>query len=178
MKDAINLLPPKIRHVRSISIYLSSVGRILHLVIMALTLLLLITLTALWTAKKVGSIIEEKNSELVIGDQGTRQKIEDINGFLRATEQTIDVTKPHLNFITEILEVVPAGIQLTGIALDETTGKILVSGLFNSRENVVTYQRRLEALPEVSQVNAPLSNFKTGSQSAFTFSIVRQETSV
>lgn len=72
--------------------------------------------------------------------------------------------------LAKIGELVPAGIALNKLSLDAGTKKIVVSGLAQTRDDVIVLEKNLKGSVFFERVDSPIGNYLQKSNSTFNFS--------
>lgn len=171
MKAEINLLSPQAKRSRLRRLYLKSSGQILRAVIAGLV----ITIAAFGVIFGAIKMMNENTTQLNGSDEVVNQDIiketVQLNNFLQAMQDWSSDSELWVARVGEVLKNMPAAMQLSEIKLVEETGVLQIRGTFTSREALISFQRVLEGLAWVKSVEAPLSNFATGSSATFRFNI-------
>lgn len=174
LSNEINLLPPQARQERLTRVYLNRGGRLLRLVGGMVLLILVVQVAGgagyLYAQRQLRA--DDAAGTKVASE--TRRLIASTNGTLQLANTWFTHHEPWTPLFRGMLAAVPGNIDLTSIRLNEDTGELGINGKVSSRTDVVNFQRQLEELEWVADVDAPLSNFETGAEAAFSFSIRRQ----
>lgn len=72
--------------------------------------------------------------------------------------------------LAKVGELVPAGIALNKLSLDAGTKKITISGLAQTRDDVIEMEKRLKKSTLFERVDSPIGNYLQKSNSTFNFS--------
>lgn len=78
--------------------------------------------------------------------------------------------------LNEFFGVVPAGISLDQLQFDASTMKVSLLGSAKTREALLTFQKNLQDLPNVSNVNIPVSSFVKQKDVSFNITVVITKT--
>ena len=62
------------------------------------------------------------------------------------------------NIIQDALNLLPDGVQITGMAFERETGTLVLEGVAGTRDNLVGYKQSLEEQDGVKSVTSPISN--------------------
>jgi hypothetical protein len=177
MKDEINLLPPSLQRVRLRRLYLKRSGKIFRRLDIALGLILTMFIAVYFLLQSTHANLTE---QLTVSDTATTipNDIRATNELLTLINDRIKNTEALTPLIYDCLTTMPAGVVLSVVRVDEATGALILEGTFTSREDISIFQRRLEELPWVEAVDAPLKNFATGSQTSFSLTLTRKKPAV
>ncbi|MEK7117763.1 MAG: PilN domain-containing protein [Patescibacteria group bacterium] len=74
-----------------------------------------------------------------------------------------------LNVFLKIKEIAPAGANLNSLLYDAASKKIIVSGVAQSRNDVVAMESRLKKSDFFERVESPLNNFLDSANARFNF---------
>lgn len=96
-------------------------------------------------------------------------EIKNLNAWLSAYKKFRMEKQPALNVFLKIKEAVPLGIRLNALLFDGNTKKIILSGVADSRDDVVLMENRLKNSDFFENIESPLSNFLDKSDSKFNF---------
>jgi len=173
MKEEINLLPPAAQKSRWKKMCLGRIGHLLRLTIALLFILILVVVTAIVVLKAQEEMWESvlANNKTEVGSSYDR--IKDINNRFHLLEKAVGYQSWSV-LLVDVLRATPDGIRLTEMSFSDKSSVLTIRGVFTDRETVVAYQQTLEGLPWVKKLEAPLSNFATGAESRFTFTISRK----
>lgn len=175
MDKEINLLPQPAQKQRAWRLYLSRLGRFLNRVY--LLLLLLIGVLALILGV-MGSIKEKITRDGALspgGGSGIADEVRRVNQLMNQFEERQTSYQAWTPQVLDVLTAAPATVRLTNLeASEQEPAALSVRGVASSRAAVVEYQRRLEGLAWVKNVEAPLKNFALGPESSFSFKLHRQ----
>jgi hypothetical protein len=169
----INLLAPSIIKLRSWRIYWERLGHLLRFIIFLSGVLLLVIagayLVVWWTEQSLTNTTELGSAQSAAAVAEVRR----VNAQLAAVQAWQATNNPWTARLPAIFAVMPAGIELSYVGVKGDTQALELRGIFARRDALVSFQRQLEALPWVEAVEAPLSNFETGSDAEFQLRIVR-----
>ncbi len=73
--------------------------------------------------------------------------------------------------IALIISARPAGIALEQISYDKQTGKISLSGLASMREDLLSFERALNAVKGIASVDLPVGDLAKSSKATFSLSV-------
>jgi Tfp pilus assembly protein PilN len=78
-----------------------------------------------------------------------------------------------LDVFSKIEDMIPSGVHLNSLTFDENANKIILSGISESRDDVIEMENRIKNSGFFENLESPLSNFldKSGSKFTFTFYI-------
>lgn len=171
IKEDINLLPAYVKQLRIRLMYLSRLGRLLRWV-MVLLLLFSGALAATWFG--VRDVQRNVDQQLQSGDADRitpEQEVRGINQLLGSIHAHIRAHPPLSPRMAEVVRLMPVEAGLTAMSFDAATPSLLIDGISSRRSDIIEFQQALEALPWVEAVEAPLSNFATGTRGLFSFTI-------
>lgn len=174
MEREINLLPPHVTQVRTARIYLSRLGRLTRFAIfLAIVLFAVIGMAYLvvWRTHQLIASEADHESERQVK---VITQVQKVNAQLAAIAAWRTENVAWTPLVPEVLQVMPAGIELTSIGVTSAKQLLEVRGTFTRREILVAWQRRLEELAWVEKVESPLSNFQTGSNAQFSLLVFRK----
>lgn len=175
-KAEINLLPPPALHTRHVRMYTDRIGKLQRLVLLML-LLMLASLAIIYAVYAVINIRLEQQLEAArANDTITIERINDTNRRLHAAQNWIRNAHTTSSLVPDILAAAPAGVVLNEISYDSELNVFTIRGTLNARSAVLAYQRVLEEVAWVERVEAPLSNFTTGADAEFTFTLYSKPT--
>lgn len=102
------------------------------------------------------------------------EDVRKVNQLVGTVQQRIDAHQPWSPALEEVLAKVPAEVLIKRITIDSQVQTLKIEGISDLRTAVVTLQQRLEGLPWVESIEAPLRNFATGPQGQFSFTLTRK----
>lgn len=73
--------------------------------------------------------------------------------------------------IVLVLSARPGGITLTKISYDKQSGGLSLSGLANTREDLLTFERRLKTVKGIASVDLPVGDLAKSANVAFSLSV-------
>lgn len=173
MKEEINLLPHAQQTLRQRRLYLYRLGQLLRRADIALVVLAGLMLTAYIGMESVQSSLRTTKIEKTQEDADLIAEVAEINAMLAYVQEYRLAARPWTPVVTQAMTSMPEGMQLTSVEANDAAGQLTLKGQFTDREAVVEFQRRLAQLPEITHVEAPLSNFATGGASNFSFTLTR-----
>ena len=97
------------------------------------------------------------------------RQIKTINAVLSQTAAIQERYTLWTPLITHIVNAVPDHVTLTAFQLDAPNKTYTFSGLAARREDLLLFQRELQALPQIAAVNIPLPNLIEQQQVRFSF---------
>ncbi|MDP3997955.1 MAG: hypothetical protein U1C49_01330 [Candidatus Andersenbacteria bacterium] len=174
MKEDINLLPPQILDRRHKRLLWRDADRLIRLLILSVFVCLLVIFSAYVVVVFTDQTIGEATTHQLSGDDQTEKRLKETNLYLASFESRVEQQQLWLPLAAEALNGLPPEIELTEIGLNSKEGGLVMKGVFQKRESVAAYQRYLEGLSWVEKVEAPLSNFTTGDEVSFKFTIIRK----
>jgi hypothetical protein len=172
MKEDINLLPVYAQQLRIRLLYLSRLGSMLRWI-----LLLLVLFSGALGAMWVGVRDVQRGVDRQLSSEGSEevsveQRVRDINQLLGSIHAYIR-THPALSLrIVDVVRLLPSDAGITAMRFDATTSSLQVEGISSARSDILEFQQALEGLAWVETVEAPLSNFATGTRGIFSFTIL------
>lgn len=182
MKEEINLLPPAVWTARRHRLYLDRFRHLFWSVVIACLLIGCVyvgIIGALWHAES------NLAAQLSHGDDRSadvRTRINNINQLLGAVDQQANLYTPWTDHLSDILKAAPADATLNQIrllpslaAVGQVKTVLSVTGQASSRTTIIDYEHKLETLPWVQHVEAPLANLASGPALSFTFTITRND---
>lgn len=174
MPREINLLPLPLQLRRRRRIYLARLGRLLRHVMGVLLTGLLVVGGAYLVAERVKRVTVDAVQHDDSQQQALLEEMRRVNAQLGAVRQWREDHEPWLPQVEAALQELPAEVRLRAVAVTAAEDALELRGVFTSREALTLFQRRLEALPWVASVRAPLSNFATGEDNEFSLTLVRK----
>jgi hypothetical protein len=188
MKDQINLLPPTILRARRRRLYFGRANRLYWLGMLSL-LMVGLTYGSVYWALNMQNYQLARHLDSLAGNGRIGPSVQPINELLRAIEGTVDSQLLWTEVVDDVLVSAPAEVTIIGIDLKESAvsgesrgdrlpaaaraGALVITGQTGSRAAVVEYERRLQALPWVARVDAPLQNLAGGASPTFSFTVFR-----
>ena len=100
--------------------------------------------------------------------KGITTEIKKINDYLKRIDGIQQRYVPWSTVLEVLTRQVPEGMQLTSLTVSKD-GKILLSGIARQRNDVLTFQSRLEQSEEFADVKSPISNILTQKDVKFDF---------
>lgn len=174
MKEEINLLPLEQQQLRRKRLYLYRAGQLLRRVDLALIVLVGMLLAAYVGMESLSHSLATRNSPSTQVTNDSVAQTEKVNTLLATVQAHRVNTKPWTPLVAQVLANMPTGVTLTTVRVNEATHQLILTGRFSSRDSVVEFQRRLATLKGIAKVEAPLSNFATGGENSFSFTLIRQ----
>lgn len=175
MKTDINLLPPAALTLRRQRLLLTTIGSIArHLIVSLGIAVLIIGAEAAVTWFNVRALT---TTERAADNQAEiTRRIEELNRTITVVDTWFAQRPVWTPQVTDTINVKPSTITITGLESPEDQGnQLIIRGIFHQRQDVTTYRRALEGLPWVERVEAPLSNFTTGDDLEFSFTVHRKK---
>lgn len=174
MKTEINLLPQPLQLRRRRRIYLIRLGHMQRHVIGVLLTGLAVVVGAYLVADRTKRLtvdaVQHNDSEYT----AFVHELTKINTQLVAVRQWRDEHEPWIVQVETALQALPPDVRVREIQVEEHEASLELRGVFTSREALTLFQRRLEGLPWVTDVKAPLSNFATSERTQFSLTLLRQ----
>lgn len=168
MHITLNLLPPSkkaalrkgyvIAYVRAMLAFLLIVAATLSATLISFNMILTNTLTDLTT----------QNEVMISEDTAPEINIEIIDGFLTRIADIQDGFVVWSEVFEEISRIIPKGVILDAIQLTPD-GKVFIRGIAATRDDVLSFQSRLDSLPFFTEISAPLSNILKKTDIKFDF---------
>ncbi len=157
MHIILNLLPPSkkdalrqgyvIAYVRAMLVFLLIVAIALSATLVSFRVILTNTLTDL----------TKQNEDMLSEDTAPEKDVEIIDGFLTHISDLQGKFVPWSDVFEEISRIIPDGIILNTVQLN-VDGKIFIRGVASSRDDVISFQSRLDDLDYFTPISAPVSN--------------------
>jgi len=170
----INLLPPVTKDQRRTRIYLQRIGSLLRVSI-RMTIIVAVVLGVNAATYRYAKVILERNEPQALQTaESTKRLVAQSNASIRLADAWLGEYQPWTPLLRGFLGAVPGNISLTSLRLDEVVGGLVIRGGVTSRADVVNFKRQIEELEWVEEVQAPLSNFETGSEAVFSFTAIRK----
>lgn len=174
MKEQINLLPPLAKRERVRRLYR---GRLFYLGRRGL-----LGLVILWVVMAgIGWLTWQRHQELAAAMAAQNQnggevfqEVAHVNELMNVIEAWVAAHPAVTPFLDDIVRTLPAEVRLTVLALQAEGGGLVVKGVSPSRGAVLDMQRKLEGLPWVERVEAPLQNFAVDARGEFSFTLFRR----
>ena len=170
MKGEINLLPTGQAEARLTVLYLRQFGRLLRWGLVGLVVVLAVPVASLVTSRQItaGHTAEQQAD----ADQvAFLAELEETNTLLAAVaEHSANQATPTV-YLTDILDAMPTNASIISLVWDASEQVIKLTGTAARRQDSITIQNRLEQIPAVTRVTAPLSNFQTGAATEFSLTI-------
>ncbi len=173
MKDEINLLPPRAVVTRRKLVVTRRLAKLMRRVLMGEAVLAVMIIIGLNANQTLGKIVAQQFSESSSKQSELQTEVKQFNALIRDVNKWRSKYSAWSPMIKEILNALPEGVQINSLAAGET-GQITVQGEFENAEQIVSYQRKLEQISGVARVEAPLSNYSTGSNQQFKLIVVSQ----
>lgn len=157
MSIALNLLSPEKKRALQAGFLMAHIQSLIF-VVMLLAILASGTLLSMrMLLQRFHEDLQRQSGPATDEFTSAAEDIKRINAYLSRIEQLDARFVRWSDVLARITAVVPAGIELEEIRLDSSR-KILVRGVAETREDVLTFNDRLKALPFLSSVSSPLSN--------------------
>lgn len=175
MEKEINLLPELIQRRRTRRLYLSRFGRFLNRIYLLLLVLIVVLVAILTVVESIKKSVVSGGVRLTSFHSDVADEVRYVNQVLWQFEERRAGYMTWSSQVMDVLIVAPEAVRLTGLEVSETKPMVLsISGVASSRSAMVAYQRKLEGLDWVEQVEAPLQNFALEPESDFSFSLRRR----
>jgi hypothetical protein len=172
MKNEINLLPPKALKKRRQYLLLKRTGSLLRRVIILEIVLVFLVSIGIVANMKLEEIVMQKQEDLNMSQLEVKEKAKKINVFLNEIESWRNRYETWSPVIHGMLEVMPTGVKIDSVQAS-WDGQVIFQGGFEDPSQIVTFRRELENLEGVKEVEAPLSNYSTGSDLKFKLVVIR-----
>lgn len=186
MKSEINLLPPAAAKMRIKRLYTKRVAR-MYLAIMLGMALVLASYGAVYGVLAF-ELKELEDGDVLSADVEIQEQVSETNLLLRTVHEEAGTQVKWLPLVAEALQLAPSDIEVTAIELNRITipsvdgiapptvrRSLSLQGASESRTAVVEYERALQALPWVGNVEAPLQNLANGGSITFSFTLFPSE---
>ena len=170
MKGEINLLPTGLAEARLALLYLRQVSRLLRWASGGALLVLAVPLASLLASHFI-TVNQVTQLEASRDQTAWLAELKATNALLSAVATRLESHATPAARVPEILQSLPAGASVTSLAWEAAEATITLAGTVAQRQDSITIQRRLEALPSVTRVTAPLSNFQTGTATSFSLTV-------
>lgn len=174
MKEEINLMSPEGKRARLRFLMrkrLTYLGRRAALI---WVLLWVVLGSVFWLTRERQRVVAAQLSRQTETDLGIAAEAADVNELMGAVVRWVDEHPAWTPLLAEVVQATPDEVRLEVIAVQPAAAGVLVKGVSASRAAVVEMQQRLERLPWVEKVEAPLQNFAAGPQSEFSFTVFRK----
>ena len=157
MHITLNLLPPSKKNALTQGYVIAYVRAMLvFLLIIAIALTATLVSFRVILSKTLDDLVIQ-NEDLQSEDTDPEKNIEVIDGFLH---RVADVQSGFIiwsDVFENISVIIPEGVVLSSVQLNNDN-KIFIRGIAATRDDVLTFQSKLDDLPFFSEINAPLSN--------------------
>lgn len=174
MKDQINLLPPLAKRERMQRLFRRRLRYIARRGLLGLVVIWM-------TLAGVGWMTWQRHQEMAAAMAAQNQnggevfqEVAHVNELMNVIEAWVAAHPAVTPFLDDIVRTLPAEARLTVLALQAEGGGLVVKGVSPSRGAVLDMQRKLEGLPWVERVEAPLQNFAVDSRGEFSFTLFRR----
>jgi Tfp pilus assembly protein PilN len=171
MKEDINLLPEAVKWKRLRRLYFQRLGKFLRLIIFVLIVavgaLMALGAVEYTLGAGVDRELEQRRDD---GDE-TRRQIQEINKFAQAFRAETKQLVPRTEQLEELLKIMPREIKLKALSSNKEEELFVVQGAAAESAALIALERRLEELPWVEKVEAPLQNFATEERGEFLFTL-------
>lgn len=168
MHITLNLLPPKkkgalrqgyvVAYVRAMLVFLFIVAIALSATLISFRVILSNTLTDL----------TKQNEDMLSEDTAPEKDVDIIDNFLNRVADLQDNFMAWSDVFEEISLIIPDGVVLDSIQRNKD-GKVFIRGVAASRDDVLSFQSRLDDLEFFTPINAPLSNILKKADIEFNF---------
>lgn len=103
------------------------------------------------------------------------EEIKNLNSKLSLYEKFRLENISSLDVLSKIEDTIPLGVNLNSVVFEGDSNKIILTGVSNSRDDVIEMENRIKKSEFFQNLESPLSNFldKSGSKFTFTFYIKR-----
>lgn len=139
-----------------------------ELILIAIILITIAILGAKYILEKHYVDLTESFASIGRQQAGVNQKIKEINNILNTLEQTQKEYTLWTKKINEITNLIPENITLNSLILSVKKKEINFSGIAKSRENLLLFKEKIEALPDTESVEIPLSQLTQKTNATFT----------
>lgn len=171
--NEINLLPPAEQYTRKVRVYGRRAGVLIRVGILMTVALLLVQGVVIggyyWATER----LEVDGTPVLTAMQDTQQRVHVTNETIRMLAAWFGQYQPWSPLLRDVLGAIPSQIEFSSLSLNEEQQTLLMTGQVTNRVEVVNFQRQLEELPWVTDIVAPLSNFETGAEATFSFTVKR-----
>lgn len=172
MKEEINLLPPGAKVLRQRLLYGIRWGRLLHRALVLLAILAITLGVIDYRMRNLAQTLQqERQHQEATNSQSAAETARELNRFLSQFHARVQTHPSTLPLVADILRAMPSDIFLTGLAKRSDEAGLYLQGVSTSRSAVLEFQEALEKLPWSGRIEAPLSNFATGEQRGFSFTV-------
>ena len=152
----LNLLPPDKRSVIQRMIYVQYVKNIFEVLVIVLCLSGTVLLGGEWTLQShFNSFVATLST---ISNQQTEKNkvIKEANAVFASVESLQKKYQLWTPIIGEITQAVPDRVLLTGLTLDEKENVYGIDGMASTRDDLLLFQRRLQAVKRIKSVIVPV----------------------
>jgi Tfp pilus assembly protein PilN len=175
MKEEINLLAPAVKVNRLQELYQQRGRRLWWRAVFSVGLVVAVLAVSYGLLLSSKRAMQQKLATTQAADQSRLAQVRSTTVFLNAVRAVINDSFSWTPRLETVLAIVPPTVQLSEIAGRESDAALLITGVTASRITLVDFQKQLEGLAWVKQVEAPLRNFATGTTGEFTFIIYPKE---
>lgn len=173
MKSEINLLPPPLLAARVKRLLSQRLTRLGRRGLLGLSLVSAV-LAAIWAGEMaVVRVLGERLQQGARADANLESSVRSTNVWVEEFARRIKRRPAWTPLVRQLVTNLPADIQLTSLQIAADRDALQIRAVASSRSAVIAWQRQLEALPGVAQVEAPLQNFATGPATDFVFTLTR-----
>jgi hypothetical protein len=177
MKDPINLLPLPTKTSRMRILYVVRAQRVLNLLVfvlaVAVVFLLIMWGGLVWLQRRMQADSVVKGAHIA----DSSQAVVATNAFLNAFHEQVGHSVLWTDKMTDLLTALPDGLQLSSVSV-ATTAKpptvttLTAEGVTVDPTLVVAWRKKIEQLPWVASVTAPLDNFATDQHGSFVVTVI------
>lgn len=169
MQIYINLLPPGKKRDLQASIILAYAQTMVFIFFLVAVILSSTMLSLRLVMKSEADYLKNQASTAVSAESTDMMTgIRDVNSFLRSVDSLQQSYTPWITVITDIADLLPAGITLDSIRTDQAN-RIFMDGTAATRQDALALLKSLQNQPYLTDVNSPLSNILQRENVQFSF---------
>lgn len=174
MKDEINLLPPSTQLLRRRRLYLLRTGQIFRRIEIVVVLLAVVLGISWFFLRSHGASVAEKIDQTSLDEQKVIKDVQTTTELVTTVHRHLETYPAWMPLVKSALEIMPADVKVTTLTIHDQNRTLAIQGIFTEREAVSRFQDDVRGLPWVEKVEAPLSNFATGTETGFSLTITRK----
>jgi len=173
-KGEINLLPAPLRAKRVAKAYLNSVNRLFGRLWVLLLLVVLAEGAIFLVVRSVDNSFSRNNDQALEAGVDVEEMAIVTNKFLDEFNERLNNSILWTDLLDDVFKIMPDSVILQEVSSDGDKSLVVV-GESARRSDMIDFQKKLESLEWVDNVNAPLSNFTVGSDRSFEFKVFIKE---
>jgi len=166
---SLNLISPDQKHILKLDRAYQLAENLLAVLVLFSIILAVFLIPLNKQSKELEKAIVLKKEEVQIKNKNLAEKINFLNQQMILMAEIQNEFFNWSNYLIELSKLIPEKISLSNVANDLSTQEIIIKGYAQTRDDLIAFNKNLEASQLFKEVKIPLSNFLT--QEAIIFEI-------